>query len=452
MKKQLLVFIAIVVISLILMIWFRDQNRSNVFSNYYYFDANGTTPIYPSALRAYTKNAYLGNASAKYGSKAKEIIKEASGRLLKWCGVDDTHTVIFNSGASEGNNHVLKAFAHLPGKPHFIVSSIEHKTSIDCCKWLEQHNMITVTWVKPNIYGVITAEKVAAAILSDTVLISVMAANNELGSKNPIYDIAKLARQHNIQFHSDAVQLIGKEPVLLTNGPTVITGSFHKFHGPQGLGFVIFKKCVGDVLKGCPGVFGSQFKGFRGGTENIPAIAAASEAMRITFYNRPAKNRSMVAKKNMIMSALTKEYPIMNIEQFANKPDDYELPLLSNIGTTISGIHQSERSAYGGLVIVPMSSNPTANTLTLAFVKRGPIDNKFCNIVLREDLFDENVIVSIGSACSAGKIGPSHVLQSLDIPHIVRAGVVRISLHDKTTKFETWMMSRKLLKCIKKQL
>ena len=405
------------------------NTNTNIFTKYYYFDANGTTPLYSGALEAYENNAYLGNSSAIYADEAKAIIKNAENILKGWCNAPDAK-IIFNSGASEGNNHIFYSFAHKDIMSHFIISALEHNTSIKCAEQLRDDGKIELTFIYPNIYGLIDPIDVLNNIKSNTNLISIMSANNETGSIMPFMEISEIAKQHNIVFHSDAVQYIGKYPIDMRYGPDIITGSFHKFHGPQGLGFIICN-CPSKLT---PMIYGSQFYGLRGGTENIPAIAGATEAMKYVFNNRLNKNQRMVDMKQYILQKL-KIYDKLPFEQFVGKSDDY---VIYGNGTPIC--------------IVPLSNKSVANTLTISFIKRNVgLDKKFCNIVLRDALFKDKCIVSIGSACHTASKSPSHVLTALRLPFIIRAGVIRISMHDMTSWSHIKHFVKKLIKRINEQ-
>ena len=416
MKFKHMLSVAIVLLIFIMVYYYMD-NCYNVFHEYIYLDNNGTTEMPRKVINAYTKNANIGNCSAIYANKAKQVLQEAKATLNKWLMADCQ--IIFNSGASEGNNQVLKTYGTKGS--HIIISSIEHKTSIECAKELRR-NGVEVSFINPNIYGIITADKVQNAIKPNTSLISIMAANNETGNINPIYRIADIARKNNVIFHSDAVQYIGKYPINMHDGPHIITGSFHKIHGPPGCGFIAYRNAILS-----PMIHGSQMDGLRGGTENMPSIAAATEAMKYTWKNRSKKNRAMKYKRGYIMHKLVKEFPVIGIENMLGKSDNY-IPPYDIIDNTKSNI-----------AMIPLSSNVLPNTLALSFVK---IDkpytkyNKVCNIKLRENLLKHKVVIGIGSACNTSSNKPNHVLSSMGLPHVVRAGTVRISLSDETTMCE----------------
>jgi cysteine desulfurase len=205
-------------------------------------------------------------------------------------------------------------------------------------------------------------------------------------------------------------------------------------YGPQGLGFIVID-CE-KVKSIDPQIFGTQFEGIRGGTENVPAIASADVAMRETFRNRKEKNQKLATMKSYIMNKLLKIFPTVPMTDFRERPDDMIIPF--NVP----------------IAIVPMSQDneTVANTLTLSFVKCGvPIKQKFCNIILRKDLLDKKIIVSIGSACNTSSDEPSHVLKALKMPYPVRAGIIRISLNDTNTWQEVYYLTDNLIEAVLRQ-
>lgn len=433
-----IIIIAIVVIAIILstFVLYYLTKKPGIYQKYYYFDANGTTPIHDSALKAYNDSAYLGNASAEYADEAREIIKEATDCLRDWLNHPDL-TVVFNSGASEGNNQVLNSFA-VDNKrveqgpfpvPHFILSSIEHKTSLECAKHLESRGQIQVSYVHPNSEGIITAEDVAREIRPTTHLISVMAANNETGNINDIYGISRLAQQNGIKYHCDAVQMVGKFPIDMSQGPDIITGSFHKFHGPSGCGFVAFNPQSCKIM--CQ-IHGSQFGGLRGGTENVPAIAAALVAMRETFSDRNTKNSRMRKMRNMLLGELIKPYTctnmrVLDVKSVRGQPEDYVPPV--------------------ELAVIPITNidNSVPNTLAISFCSNRKL---LCKIDMRDSLKEKGIIVNIGSACNSSQT-PNHVMEALRLPRLVRAGYIRISMSDYNTESEARYLASSLRKVIR---
>ncbi len=255
-----------------------------------YLDNNGTTPICQESLDALTKwatSARNPSTSSKTADKTKAMIKESKDDLLRLCGCStsdrsqDAYTVIYTSGATESNCLIIRsavcAYRRLQKvKPSVIVSAIEHESIISCCKSLEEDNLADIVYIMPNIEGTIPIYSIEGAIRKDTCLISVMFANNELGTINNIREIGALAHKHNIPFHTDAVQGFGKYQIdLPRNNIDAMSASYHKFNGPMGFGILIIRY---EFLNGYElhGQINGTLQGhLRGGTENVPAIAPA---------------------------------------------------------------------------------------------------------------------------------------------------------------------------------
>jgi len=267
-----------------------------------YLDANGTTPMCSDAFNALKAWANCGNpSSGSYaGIEAKELLELAINRICKHCGISrKAYTVLFTPSASASNSQILQATANaynsiMQKKPHMITSSIEHKSLLNCVEHL-QENDINLTVIEPDIYGRINPDDIEQAIEPETALISIMAVNNELGSKNDIRAIGKIAKKYNIAFHCDAVQLFGKEKMHMSRlGIDALSASFHKFYGPKGIGLLIISNNLidGYQLKKCPIIFGTQQQGLLGGTENVPLIASGIAALESTFIDRQEKKYS----------------------------------------------------------------------------------------------------------------------------------------------------------------
>lgn len=429
------------------------RNPNNVFSNLY-FDNNGTTQPHAGVLVAMRNAAYLGNPSAGYSSTANDIINTLKARIHNWTNTSPkTHGIIINSGASEGNNYVIRGVVDKYWRdqisfsrpdtevlvPHIIISATEHKTSIGCVDDLVQLRRCTVTYIAPRETGVISANDVAEVIVPQTVLITVMHANNEIGNKNDISAIGRLARSRGILFHSDCTQTFGKYAIPVEEyGVDIITASFHKMYGPNGIGIVLYNNAA--ILEAQ--ISGSQNNGLRGGTENMQAIAGASAAMPITLHDREYKNNLLRAMKAQIVNCFIHNFNIDKFMNYFGKDDstipgplkDAKFPLsVMFLGPVDSkGLPVETMGAYGDSII----SGVLPNTLLVSFnrVVVDPTSYKnFCNLKLKKELADHNVVVSIGSACNTKETGPSHVLKAIRAPYIVRCGVIRITLGDYNT-------------------
>lgn len=400
-----------------------------------YLDNNATTKLCKKA-----KEAMLLWLESKSNPSADSIIAKQSKLLLKksrdfvktHCGAKD-YTVIFTSGASESNCFILRASVeayrrHRNKKPHIITSATEHNSITKCCMSLRDNNKADITFIQPNAYGCIIPELIAKAIRPNTALISIMYANNELGCINDVKRIGEIAHNKNIPFHTDATQSFGKFKMDMNrNNIDALSMSFHKLYGPMGLGMLIIRD---DFIRGyglCGQISGTQQGELRGGTENVPSIAAGIAAIRHTFANRNNKNKKMSKLRTRIIDKISKQIP----------RGDYKTYFEKNMPT---------RNEF--LVLGP-EKNVLPNTLLLSFVKN--IGTPFCNVNLKKDLNKKNIIVSVGSACSTSSKKASHVLRAIKAPPVVFRGVIRISLCDENTQKEIDIFVRELVKIIKKQ-
>lgn len=438
------IIIAVILVLIILCISSLITNQGeNIFKEYYYFDNNGTTDMPRCVVRAIERASHLGNASATYGTSAREKIDDLTLLVSNWLQLQSFHLVTFNSGASEGNNTIIrgvveKHFATSGERGHIVLSAIEHKTSLECAELLQKAKMVDVTLVAPQPDGTITAADVAAAMRPNTILVSVMASNNETGTIMPIADITRAVKAINplVIMHTDAVQSFGKYTLPISSiGLDALTMSFHKMQGPPGLGCLVLSELA--VSRMNPLIAGSQNFALRGGTENIPAIAGAAEAMRYTLHNRHQKNLHLMAMKSYILGALSKRYKFGKFADYYGRSDDYSPSVTSDSD-------EIEIVPLGPAC--PKMANP--NTLLLSIVKRGPLKQHFCNIQLKKDLLERKTIISIGSACNTSAPGASHVLMAIKAPYVIRCGVIRISLGDQNTMRDCKALVRNLIECI----
>lgn len=434
-------WILLLIIVLLLLIYFIKSKNDNIFTDYIYLDNNSTTPMSSETLNAYKKGAGYGNASSSYAHQAKEIIQKNDDLIKNYLNIKD-YLPIYTSGASESNNTILKAVCHHnineKSPKHFILSSYEHKTSLDCAEQLEKDGLITLTLIKPDMKGFIHAEDVIKHIQDNTALISIMHVNNELGSINDIDLISKKIKERNpnIIFHSDIVQSFGKIPVNTSN-LDAFSISYHKIYGPIGLGLLVIHNKLFPIFKEHPLIAGSQNYELRGGTINTPAICAAYNALTETIKNRKHKNNVLLQKKMYIVNFLKKHFPIVDYQDYYQKPESYQKP------------KQNYPFEIIFLGDAPESPKMAPGTLLLNVVKFGNF--KFCNIQLKKYLERNGVIISIGSACNSDSSKASHVLFSLDCPHICRCGVVRISIGDENTWYEIYKFCNILLNGILEQ-
>lgn len=393
-----------------------------------YFDNNATTMVPERVVKAICKWFNTGNPSAQYKSAviSQEMIMSTRQLIAKTFSFSlDDYYVIFNSGASEGNCSVLlsaaRAYKKITGKvPHFVVSSVEHKSLLNCIDDLVSDKLITVTRL-PAAYRSITPAELEAAIQPNTALISIMAANNETGILNNLAPLTDIAHKHNIPFHSDSVQITGKMDFSIRrNGLDAVTLSFHKFHGPVGLGLCIIRKDFISGYKMCPVICGTQNYALRGGTENVPLIAGAYEAMRYTFYGTHTLGDVcdyVAGMRNYIVEELSKRFKCFYISQYGTAP--------SNAAIELAG----PKNPVLYLITTKDFVGTLPNTILIAVYKP-----KVCNAALRAGMEARGVIIGIGSACD--KSSESHVVRALKVPELLRPGMLRISLSSENTKAE----------------
>lgn len=376
-----------------------------------YFDNNATTFMPPCVKEVMQKFFVQGNPSSNYdlAHKCDKIIKYAQNYLLSICNAK-SHKVIFTSGASESNATVIKGLSKMSARPHYIIGATEHKSVLSSVEQLAESGEITYTKIYP-INGNITSQEVIAKILPETTLISLMWANNETGiitDVNTIFAKVKEIRP-DIICHSDSVQYFGKYFINMEESSCdIITLSFHKLHGPTNCGAIIFKNNV--ILR--PLIPGSQYDGYRGGTQNISLIAGSLEGIYYTLKDRSYKNGQLSNYRDIILHKLS-IFKVVNMSTF--KDDE------------------------AGNYIFLHNSNDTKlmpHVLMMSIVcVIPPYTYSCCNIMLQQYLYKKfNIIVSTGSACN--KTSPSYVLEAMKVDKILRSGAIRISFGDSNTPKE----------------
>jgi cysteine desulfurase len=420
------------------------KKKKEIVKRHIYLDNNSTTIICQGASAVYNKwlKCYNPSSTSNISQGSKQIMKRAKSFILSHCKVTDKDfTVVFTSGATESNCFILRSSAESYRrirkiKPHIIISAIEHHSILECAKSIEEAGYAEISYAEANMYGCILPEEVEKHIKSNTCLISIMYANNETGAINNIPKIGELAHKHKIPLHSDSVQIFGKYPLnLKKSNVDAISVSFHKFYGPKGIGMLILRNdfITGYDLKGQ--ICGSQQNGLRGGTENIPAIAAAAEAIKCNFKNRKVKNVRHLKMRNYIIEQI-KTSKIVSLCNYSSYLGDHVL---------------SEDSKENEIVILgPPANKPNYylhNTLLLSIVKNTGKD--FCNVNFKKDLDKMGLIVSIASACLTASDKASHVLTAIGAPDIIKRGTLRISIGDHNTMDEIKIFTSKFLKLLK---
>lgn len=371
-----------------------------------YLDNAATTRVHPQVLQAMMPffcdefaNPAGGYNMAHFSNNAITQARIHCARLIN--ALPDE--IYFTSGGSEADNWALTSYAesNKSSGNHIITSQIEHKAILNTLKKLE-HEGFRVTYIKPDKYGIVNPDDVEAAICPDTILISIMTANNEIGTIQDVKKIGRIAQKHNVAFHTDSVQAYGHIPIDVRDcNINMLSVSGHKLHGPKGVGFLYIK----NKTNICPFIYGgSQENGMRAGTSNTPGIVGLGKASQLALINM--KNNS---------------------EQISN---------LRNYT-----IEQIKKALPGGR----LNGHPT---------KRLPNNVSFCfpNIqshLLIEYLNLKRICVSAGSACSTGKAGPSHVLKAIDVPDEFSSGSIRITLSYENTKNEIDYLIYELVRFIK---
>jgi cysteine desulfurase len=358
-----------------------------------YFDHNATTPITPEVLAAmlpYLTEEY-GNASSihAYGQNAREAVEQARSSVASLVGARAAD-IMFTSGGTESNNHaILGAVAAAPGKAkHVITSAIEHVAVLDSCKALAKSGL-DLTVLPVDREGLVNLEDVRNAIRPETVLITLMLANNEIGTIEPIEEIGKIATEKGIVFHADAVQAAGKVPIDVEKlGVDLLSISAHKFNGPKGVGALYIRK--GTQLE--PLMYGGHSeRDRRPGTEDVAAIAGMGKAAELPRMGVREESERMCGLRDRLERGLL-----------------YRVP------------HSWVNGARAPRV-------PNTSNLTFPFIEGEAM-------VIALDL--KGIACSTGAACSSGAVEPSHVLMALGLaPEDARA-TLRLSLGHQTTEEE----------------
>ena len=340
--------------------------------NRVYMDNAATTPVSPAVLEKmlpYFSECY-GNANSIHstGLDARKALNAARKKVAAALNCNPEE-VYFTSGGSESDNWALKgvAFANRKKGNHIITSAIEHHAILHTCEWLEKQGF-EITYVPVDADGLVNPADVEAAITDKTILISIMAANNEIGTIEPIEEIAKIAHAHHVLFHTDAVQAIGAIPVdVRAIGCDLLSLSGHKFHGPKGVGALYIKQGtrIDNLIHG-----GAQERGRRASTENVACIVGMAEAIELATANIPEKAARISALRDQLIDGLT------------------ALPYVRLNG------HRTKR--------LPGNVN-----VSVRFIEGE-------SLLLRLDL--AGVAASSGSACTSGSLDPSHVLLAIGLP------------------------------------
>lgn len=358
-----------------------------------YADNAATTKMSDLAIETMTAmlKEVWGNPSSLYvrGQNAKEVLEKAREEVASVIGASPRE-IYFTSGGSEADNQAIRSAAELgakQGKRHIISTAFEHHAVLHTLKRLEQEGF-EITLLDVHEKGIVEPDEVEAAIRDDTCLVTVMYANNEIGTIQPIREIGAVCRKKKVLFHTDAVQAMGHIPVnVVEDNIDMLSASGHKFHGPKGVGFLYVRKGVRllNLIEG-----GAQEAGKRAGTENVPGIAAMAAALKETDAGREEHAKHQILMRDRL----------------------------------IEGLKQIPHSALNG--------DP---------VRRLPGNVNFCfegiegeSLLLLLD--DKGIQASSGSACTSGSLDPSHVLLAIGRVHDVAHGSLRLTIGEDITEEE----------------
>ncbi len=359
-----------------------------------YLDNAATTRLSDTALRAmmpYLQEQY-GNPSSLYafGQQAQEALTAARGTVARCLNAADPREITFTSGGSEADNQALRSAAYMgarKGKKHLISTAIEHHAVLHTLAALEKEGF-SVTLVPVPENGIVRPADIAAAIRPDTCLVSVMFANNEIGTIQPVGEIGALCREKGILFHTDAVQAAGHLTIdVQAQNIDLLSLSAHKFHGPKGAGVLYARKglVLTPLIQG-----GAQERGKRAGTENVPAIVGMAAALEEACLRREENAAAMARLRDKLIEGLSRiPHSVLN--------GDREQRLPGNVHFCFEGIEGE-------------------------------------SMLLLLD--DAGICASSGSACTSGSLDPSHVLLAIGRPHEIAHGSLRLTLSPATTEAE----------------
>lgn len=356
-----------------------------------YLDNAATTKTAPEVVEAMLPyfTEYYGNPSSVYefAGKSKEAITKSRETIAEALGAQ-ANEIYFTAGGSESDNWALKAAAEAYAKKgkHIITTKIEHHAILHTAEYLEK-NGYEVTYLDVDEYGVVKLEELKKAIRPDTILISVMFANNEIGTIQPIKEIGEIAHENGILFHTDAVQAFGQIPIQVDEYHIdMLSASGHKLNGPKGIGFLYIRKGV-KIRSFVHG--GAQERKRRAGTENVPGIVGLGKAVERAVSTMEERTKQEKEVRDYLIEKILKEIPY----------------------TRLNG-HRTNR--------LPNNIN-----FSFQFIEGE-------SLLIMLDM--QGICASSGSACTSGSLDPSHVLLAIGLPHEIAHGSLRLTLSEEITK------------------
>lgn len=375
--------------------------------NYIYMDNSATTPVKKEVLDEmlpYFSEKY-GNPSSIYslGGKSKNAVENARDKVAKVLGAKPNE-IFFTAGGSESDNWAIKgiAYANKDKGNHIITTKIEHHGILHTCQYLERQGF-KVTYLDVDEYGMVDLDELRESITDETILITIMFANNEIGTIQPIKEIGQIAKEKNIYFHTDAVQAIGHVKIDVDDlNIDLLSLSAHKFYGPKGIGALYIRQGVKihSLIEG-----GAQERSRRAGTENVPGIVGLGKAIELAYENIDEHNEKLIKLRERLI-----------------------------------------KKVFENISHVRLNGHPE---------KRLPGNVSFCfefiegeSLLLSLDM--EGIAGSSGSACTSGSLDPSHVLLAIGLPHEIAHGSLRLSLGDFNTEEEVDYVVEKLVEIVQR--
>ncbi len=355
-----------------------------------YLDNAATTAVRQEAYRAmepYFIQNYGNPASIyRFAGESRKAVEEARESIAEAIG-GKAEQIFFTGGGSESDNWAIKGIAEALQKKgkHIITSAIEHHAVLHTCEYLEKQGY-EVTYLGVDGNGLIDLQELEKAIRPDTILITIMFANNEIGTIQPVAEIGRIAREHGVLFHTDAVQAVGHVPVNVEEmNIDMLSASGHKFHGPKGIGFLY----IGQKMKPANLIHGgAQERGMRGGTLNVPGIVGMAEALKLAVEELPQNQKKLAQMRDHLIQRVLEEVPYCRL----NGHREQRLP--GNAHFCFSFIE--------------------GESLLILLDQRG-------------------ICASSGSACTSGSLDPSHVLLAIGLPHEIAHGSLRLTLSAENT-------------------
>lgn len=359
-----------------------------------YLDNAATTAMRPEVMEAmqpyFTENYFNPSSVYSAAGKVKKAVEEAREEIAKALHAKASSEIYFTGGGSEADNWAIKATAEAYREKgrHIITTKIEHHAVLHTADWLEK-NGYEVTYLDVDEDGLISLTELEQAIRPDTILISIMFANNEIGTIEPIREIGEIARKHSVLFHTDAVQAFGHVPIDVQDmNIDILSASGHKFHGPKGIGFLYLRNGLklGALIHG-----GAQERNRRAGTHNVPAIVGMGEATRLAMAEMEENANKEVEVRDYLIQRIEEEIPYVKVNGHREK----RLP--NNVNVCFRFIE--------------------GESLLIMLDQKG-------------------ICASSGSACTSGSLDPSHVLLAIGLIHEIAHGSLRLTLSEETTKEE----------------